>query len=593
MKLKIFIILGFTFFYSISIQSQDSNLKIVKQGEENRIKVIERISPSVVCVFGMIINGGGSGVLFKDEGYAITNFHVVQSVGLKGQGGISDGKLYPLDVLGIDPGGDISIVKLSGKDSFKGATLGKSDGIAVGDFVMALGNPFLLAEDFTPSITFGVVSGVKRYQEGQGRVLVYGNCIQIDSSINPGNSGGPLFSDDGKVLGINGRGSFEERGRVNVGLGYAISMEQILNFIPDLLATKLCMHATVDAIFNDHSDGVNCAKINMASELATAGMQLGNKLVEFDSVAIHSANQFTSVLSTYPAGWPVNIKFKNNSNEIKSVWIRLKALPYDVQKEVEEEENEDPKKEKKDDKKGEKKIKKPNKEEVDWGNPGEIRDKAMNQIEAIRLFQEFQKLANPFHQKFKKIKYEGKYFIDNKENEKFVFTYINKEKQELQITGLDLKTTSYTIDCYNNKLISEANENKNEDFRLIFEKISFLYQYSVMLNAQKTDYSGMKLVGGDKANNRRAYKLKLFENGKNFWILWLNIVDDEIKFNTQLLKLSYSQDNFESDYGEIAMVYKNFGECSFPTEINLVYGLIEKQIRQIKIEKISMEKENE
>ena len=593
MKLKFYLFLIFSFLYSSCLFSQDSNLKIVKQAEENRIKVIERISPSVVCVFGMIINGGGSGVLFKNEGYAITNFHVIQSVGLKGQGGLSDGKLYPLDVLGIDPGGDLSIIKLSGKESFKEAALGKSEGIAVGDFVMALGNPFLLAEDFTPSITFGVVSGVKRYQEGEGRILVYGNCIQIDSSINPGNSGGPLFSDDGKVLGINGRGSFEERGRVNVGLGYAISMEQILNFIPDLLATKFCMHATVDAVFNDQPDGVNCSKINMASDLANAGMQLGDKLVEFDSVAILTANQFTSILSTYPAGWPVNIKFKNSSNEIKSVWIRLKALPYNLKSEPEEVKKVDPKKDKKDEKKDEENNKKPNSEEVNWGNPGEIRDKVMNQFEALRLFQEFQKLANPSHQKFKKIKYEGKYYIDNKENEKFVFTYINKEKQELQITGMDLKTASYTIDCYNNKLISEANENKNEDFRLIFEKISFLYQYSVMLNAKKTDYSDMKLVGGDKANSRRAYKLKLFENGKNYWNLWLNIVDDEIRFNTQLLKLSYSQDNFESDYGETAMLYKNFGDCSFPTEINLVYGLIEKQIRQIKIEKISMEKENE
>ena len=112
---------------------------------------------------------------------------------------------------------------------------------------MAMGNPFLLAEDQRPTVTLGVVSGIHRYQGGSKNLLVYGDCIQTDSSINPGNSGGPLFNLQGEVVGINGRGSFEERGRVNVGLGYAISVNQIKKFIPDLLATKVSLHGTLDA----------------------------------------------------------------------------------------------------------------------------------------------------------------------------------------------------------------------------------------------------------------------------------------------------------------------------------------------------------
>ena len=88
---------------------------------------------------------------------------------------------------------------------------------------MAMGNPFLLATDFTPTVTFGLVSGVHRYQYPEGKgLLEYTDCIQIDTSINPGNSGGPLFNMNGELIGINGRGSFDKRGRVNSGVGYAI-----------------------------------------------------------------------------------------------------------------------------------------------------------------------------------------------------------------------------------------------------------------------------------------------------------------------------------------------------------------------------------
>lgn len=562
------------------IFGQDKKLQAVREAENIRIKVIENISPSVVCIFGIPIAGGGSGVLINDEGYALTNFHVVQGVGLKGQGGISDGKLYPLEVLGIDPGGDVSIVKLSGKEKFVPAPLGDSDSVRVGDFAMALGNPFLLAEDFTPTITFGVVSGVKRYQGSEsGRFLIYGNCIQIDSSINPGNSGGPLFNEKGLVIGINGRGSFEERGRVNVGLGYAISMEQILNFIPDLLATKVCMHGTLDAVFKDHREGVNCSSINVGSDLAKAGVNLGDKLIEFDAIPITSANQFTNIISTYPANWPVNLKVKRGQ-EIISVWVRLKPLPYSDQRHEEEQKEKKPEG---------KNITPPN--SVDWGEPGEIRSKEINQREALRIIKEFKRKSNPLDKKIKSIKFEGKIIVEKKIIENFTFTFLNKEKQELQITSNDSKVDKYVLNCSTNSITSGSQDSKGEDFKLLFEKISFLYGYSMLLMSVKEDFSTLLLAGSDKANQRRAYKLKLNENNKNYWNFWLNVVDDDKKFNPRMLKISYSSDSFDSEYGDNAVQYQSFEDCIFPNEINLVYGLNEKVIRQLKIDSITMEKD--
>ena len=95
--------------------------------------------------------------------------------------------------------------KLEGKQRFDYAALGDSNTLRVGQPVAAMGNPFVLAEDNQPTITLGIISGLHRYQEGQGNLLEYADCIQVSTSINPGNSGGPLFDLEGCVIGINGR----------------------------------------------------------------------------------------------------------------------------------------------------------------------------------------------------------------------------------------------------------------------------------------------------------------------------------------------------------------------------------------------------
>ena len=166
-----------------------------------------------------------------------------------------------------------------------------------------MGNPFILAEDQRPTVTLGVVSGVKRYQHGQSAtMLVYGNCIQVDSSINPGNSGGPLFNLAGEVIGINGRGSFKERGRVNVGVGYAISSEQSKNFIPDLLATKIAMHGTLDAVFGNREGGVDLRadQSRLENRPAWPGARRPARRVRRD--AFDNANQFTNYITTLAGG---------------------------------------------------------------------------------------------------------------------------------------------------------------------------------------------------------------------------------------------------------------------------------------------------
>ena len=141
------------------------------KAEAERVAVIEKIKPTVVAVFARGGQGGGSGVLISDEGYALTNFHVVQPAGPTMQCGLADGVLYDAVLVGLDKVGDVALIKLLPKKEgakFPFATMGDSDKVREGDWSMAMGNPFLLATDFTPTVTFGLVSGVHRYQYPAG-----------------------------------------------------------------------------------------------------------------------------------------------------------------------------------------------------------------------------------------------------------------------------------------------------------------------------------------------------------------------------------------------------------------------------------------
>ena len=120
----------------------------------------------------------------------------------------------------------------------------------------------------------------------------------------------------GEVIGINGRGSFEERGRVNVGLGYAISINQVRIFIPELLATKIAQHGTLDAVFGNREGKVICHTVNLDSAVAKAGLQLGDKLIKFEGRPVVDANQFTNDLSIYPANWPVEVTWERDGKPI-------------------------------------------------------------------------------------------------------------------------------------------------------------------------------------------------------------------------------------------------------------------------------------
>ncbi len=298
----------------------------VLAAEQARVAAIAKATKCSISVFAKGGGGGGSGVLISPDGYALTNYHVAKPCGDYAQCSLPDGKLYDAVVVGIDPTGDVALLKLLGRNDFPVAEITNSDLVRVGDWCFAVGNPFLLATDFQPTVTYGIVSGVHRYQYPAGTLLEYADCIQTDASINPGNSGGPLFNSAGQLIGVNGRGSFEKRGRVNVGVGYAITINQIMNFLGDLKSGRIVDHATLGAsVATDEGGRVMVTNILDTSDAYRRGLRYGDEIVSFADRPIGTANALKNALGIFPKGWRVPLTYRRQG-EMHEIHVRLAGV---------------------------------------------------------------------------------------------------------------------------------------------------------------------------------------------------------------------------------------------------------------------------
>ncbi|TWU32921.1 S1C family serine protease [Novipirellula artificiosorum] len=299
---------------------------LIAQAERQRIEAIERAMKSTVSVFVPGGAGGGSGVLISPEGYALTNFHVSSPAGNYMRCGLSDGNIYDAVIVGIDPVGDLALIQLLGRDDFPYAEMADSSRARSGDWCMVIGNPFLLASNLQPTVTWGILSGVGRYQYPSGTLLEYADCLQTDASVNPGNSGGPLYDADGRLLGVVGRCSFEKRGRVNVGVGYAISVNQAKNFLGYLHSGRVVDHATLGATAaTDPEGGVRVSNILETSDAYRRGLTYGAEILEVDGRVVHTSNDLQNVIATLPSGWRVKLVYRKEGETVKTL-VRMSSV---------------------------------------------------------------------------------------------------------------------------------------------------------------------------------------------------------------------------------------------------------------------------
>jgi len=234
----------------------------------------------------------GSGFLIGD-GFALTNNHVIEGadeIRVK----LSDGREFDAKVTGRDPSTDVALLKLQGDEAKKltGVKLGNSDGLEVGDYVVAIGNPFGLSH----TVTSGIVSA-------QGRIIgagPYDDFIQTDASINPGNSGGPLFNLAGEVVGINT--AIIARGQ---GIGFAVPVNMVKDLLPQLRDAGKVARGWLGIGLQEVSPelaksfglekprGALVAEVFPNSPAAKAGLVSGDVLVEVNGKAMENAGAIT------------------------------------------------------------------------------------------------------------------------------------------------------------------------------------------------------------------------------------------------------------------------------------------------------------
>jgi serine protease Do len=265
-------------------------------------------------------NSLGSGFILDKDGYILTNNHV-----LKGADEIlvklSDGRTLPAQVIGSDPVTDLSVIKVNAASDLPTVRLGDSDRVEIGDWVVAIGNPFGL----TQTVTAGILSA-------KGRVIgagPYDNFLQTDASINPGNSGGPLFNLQGEVVGVNT--AIIAGGQ---GIGFAIPINQAKAIIPQLvqggrvqrgylgIGLQEITPEIAKQLEMESAHGVMVGQVYQDSPAHRAGLREGDVILSFNGQDIKRSQALPLIVSQSPVGSVVQVEFLREGKK-QSAEVRL------------------------------------------------------------------------------------------------------------------------------------------------------------------------------------------------------------------------------------------------------------------------------
>ncbi|MCC6763699.1 MAG: DegQ family serine endoprotease [Deltaproteobacteria bacterium] len=260
----------------------------------------------------------GSGFVIDPEGYILTNNHVVEN---------ADEIVVRLDneqehkatLVGKDPKTDLALLKIDGVSGLTAVTLGDSDTLRVGEWVMAIGNPFGLDH----SVTSGIVSAKGRFI-GAGN---YDDYIQTDAAINPGNSGGPLLNLRGEVVGINS--AIFSRTGGNIGIGFAIPVNLAKELVPQLrekgkvtrgwlgVLIQKVTPEIAESLGLDQARGALVADVVASGPAAAAGVKVGDVIVEFDGHPVSESNELPMLVARTPLDKQVTLKVMRDKESME------------------------------------------------------------------------------------------------------------------------------------------------------------------------------------------------------------------------------------------------------------------------------------
>ncbi len=317
---------------------------------------VQKISPAVVTVQTEVVErapidpferffggrggerssaGIGSGFITRADGVIVTNAHVVAGA-TKVSVALRDGQTYSAKILGSDEVNDLAVLKIEAK-GLPTAKLGTSDDLLVGEWVIAIGNPYgFLLGNSEPSVTTGVVSGVGRNLVGQGQGSgVYVDMIQTDAAINPGNSGGPLVNANGDVIGVNS--SIYSPTGSSIGLGFAIPINRAKRVTEDLLEHGQVRRPWVGikpAIAAQGADGARAGlnrgftvqTVVPGSPAAKAGIRAGDLIVKSRARQLRNAYDWDAELLELRAGEKLTVIVRRDGRDMP-ITLTVADLP--------------------------------------------------------------------------------------------------------------------------------------------------------------------------------------------------------------------------------------------------------------------------
>ncbi len=331
--------------------STTSNLIDISNYSDTATAVASKVLPSVVgitvtyqisSIFGTgTQEGTGSGIIISEDGYILTNNHVVASsdrssyYAIQEATGVKvnlyqDDKTYDATIVGTDAITDLAVLKID-KTGLIPATLGNSDNVRVGEFVMAIGNP--LGMDY--SVTTGVVSALDRSVSSDG--VTY-KAIQTDAAINSGNSGGALVNANGEVIGIN---TMKLAGSGVEGIGFAIPISSTTNIIAQLMKGEevkrpyigISGSSVEDTVSEKYNvpKGIYVDTVYKDSPAEKAGIQKGDIITKIENQEVKSVGELNSIKYNYNIGDTVTLTIYKEGN-YQDVQLTLAETPKEEEK---------------------------------------------------------------------------------------------------------------------------------------------------------------------------------------------------------------------------------------------------------------------
>ncbi|WP_295561266.1 S1C family serine protease [uncultured Holdemanella sp.] len=299
---------------------------IVEKCKDSVVEITTESVSSGNSIFGQYVSqGAGSGVIISEDGYIVTNNHVVNNAtSLKVT--TTDGTEFDAKIIGTDSQTDLAIIKIDAQ-KLQAATLGDSDTLQVGDSAIAIGNPL---GELGGTVTTGIISATDRQITIDNETMT---LLQTDAAINPGNSGGGLFNSDGNLIGIV---NAKESSTGIEGLGFAIPITPAKDVITELMqngsvTSRPALNVSLydytsnnQAQNSKYKDGCYIVQIVRNGAADKAGLKQNDRIISFDGQDIHSTSDVKAILKKHKIGDTLKIVVERNSKKVE-VEITLQA----------------------------------------------------------------------------------------------------------------------------------------------------------------------------------------------------------------------------------------------------------------------------